>query len=92
MDGQVAPFEKIRGRAKALKRIRELVEEFKAKFPDKKIRAALSHAENPGEAAQMAEALSLILPLDGDVLLGEIGSTIGVHTGPGVVALFLYAV
>jgi len=92
IDGQVAPFEKIRGRAKALKRIRELVEEFKAKFPDKKIRAALSHAENPGEAAQMAEALSLILPLDGDVLLGEIGSTIGVHTGPGVVALFLYAV
>jgi len=92
VDGQVAPFEKIRGKAKALKRIQELVEEFRGKFPDHKIRAALSHAENPAEAVRLAQVLSELLPLDGEVLLGEIGSTIGVHTGPGVVALFLYAV
>jgi DegV family protein with EDD domain len=92
VDGQVAPFEKIRGKAKALKRIQELVEEFRGKFPDQKIRAALSHAENPAEAVRLAQVLSELLPLDGEVLLGEIGSTIGVHTGPGVVALFLYAV
>ena len=72
VDGQVAPFEKIRGKAKALKRIQELVEEFRGKFPDQKIRAALSHAENPAEAVRLAQVLSELLPLDGEVLLGEI--------------------
>ncbi len=91
-DGQVAPFEKIRGKAKALKRVRELVMEFQQKFPEKRIRAALSHATTQEEADQIAEALSQILPVEGDVLIGKIGPTIGVHTGPGVVALFLYSV
>lgn len=92
VDGEVAPFEKIRGKVKALKRVRELVNQFKEKFPDKSVRAALSHAVSPDEAAQIQEALAKILPVDGEVLMGEIGPTIGVHTGPGVVALFLYAV
>src|SRR5690554_901429 len=92
VDGEVAPFEKIRGKAKALKRVRELVDQFKEKFPDKGIRAALSHADSKEEAAQLSEALAKMLPIEGEVLIGEIGPTIGVHTGPGVVALFLYAV
>jgi DegV family protein with EDD domain len=92
VDGEVAPFEKIRGKAKALKRVRELVDQFKEKFPDQGIRAALSHADSKEEAAQLSEALAKMLPIEGEVLIGEIGPTIGVHTGPGVVALFLYAV
>ena len=32
VDGEVAPFEKIRGKAKALKRVRELVNQFKENF------------------------------------------------------------
>ena len=91
VDGEVAPFEKIRGKAKALKRVRELVVEFQEKFPEKKIRAAMSHATTSEKATQIAEALSRILPLEGEVLIGEIGPTIGVHTGPGVIALFLFA-
>ncbi|HKM42486.1 MAG TPA: DegV family protein, partial [Limnochordia bacterium] len=66
--------------------------EFQATVPDKRIRAALSHATTDEEANQIAEALSLALPVEGDVLIGEIGPTIGVHTGPGVVALFLYSI
>lgn len=91
-DGVVAPFEKIRGKAKAIKRVRELVIEFQQKYPEKRIRAALSHATTQEEADQIAEALALTLPVEGDVLIGNIGPTIGVHTGPGVVALFLYSV
>lgn len=92
VDGQVAPFEKVRGKSKALKRIRELTSEFKAQNPDKKLRAALSHADNYTEAKKFADELPNILDLDGEVLIGDIGPTIGVHTGPGAVALFLYAV
>ncbi len=92
VDGEVAPFEKIRGKAKALKRVRELVLEFQGRYPDKKIRAAMSHATTQEEANQIVEALSQALPVEGDVLIGEIGPTIGVHTGPGIVALFLYSV
>lgn len=91
-DGEVAPFEKIRGKAKALKRVRELAQEFQQKFPERRIRAALSHATTPEEAGRMVEELSLMLRVEGDVLVGKIGPTIGVHTGPGVIALFLYAV
>lgn len=91
-DGQVAPFEKIRGKAKALRRIQDLVREFQAKFPDRKIRAAVSHAASLEEAKEISEALQQMLPLDGEVLLGDIGPTIGVHTGPGAVALFLYSI
>ncbi|HKM42684.1 MAG TPA: DegV family protein [Limnochordia bacterium] len=92
VDGEVAPFEKIRGKAKALKRVRELILEFQARSPEKTIRAALSHATAPEEAEQVIDALKLVLPVGGEVVVGEIGPTIGVHTGPGVVALFLCAV
>ena len=92
VDGEVAPFEKIRGKAKALRRVRELILEFQAKFPEKKIRAAMSHATTQEEADQIVKALSETLPVEGDVIIGEIGPTIGVHTGPGIVALFLYSI
>lgn len=92
VDGEVAPFEKIRGKAKALKRVRELILEFQARSPEKTIRAALSHTTAPEEAEQVIDALKLVLPVGGEVVVGEIGPTIGVHTGPGVVALFLCAV
>ena len=71
VDGEVAPFEKIRGKAKALKRVRELVDQFKEKFPDQGIRAALSHADSKEEAAQLSEALAKMLPIEGEVLIGN---------------------
>lgn len=91
VDGQVAPFEKIRGKAKALKRLRELGAQFRERYPDRTLRAALSHADNPGEAEALAAVLPEILDLQDEVVVGEIGPTIGVHTGPGTVALFMYS-
>lgn len=91
-DAEVAPFEKIRGKTKALKRIRELSADFAKLYPDRKLRVALSHADNYAEAQKLADELAKLLNLDGEVLIGEIGPTIGVHTGPGAVALFLYVI
>lgn len=90
VDGEVAPFEKIRGKAKALKRVHELVLEFEKDFPDHRIRAALCHADAGREAEHMRDILAEILPGKGDIFMGEIGPTIGVHTGPGAIALFLF--
>ncbi|HAI51895.1 MAG TPA: DegV family protein [Limnochordia bacterium] len=92
VDGQVAPFEKIRGRAKAFKRLRELGAEFRERNPGKQLKAAVSHADNQTEADTLAEALPEILDLQDEVVVGEIGATIGVHAGPGTVAVFLYCV
>lgn len=91
-DGQVAPFEKVRGKSKALKRIRELCIEFAQRQPGRKLRAGISHADNFAGANQLAAELPQMLELDGEVIIGDIGPTIGVHTGPGCVALFLYFV
>lgn len=91
-DGQVAPAEKIRGRSKALRRLRELSQEFRQRYPGKQLQAAISHSDNLTEAQSLAEQLPEILDLDTPAIIGEIGPTIGVHTGPGTVALFLYFV
>ena len=92
VDGQVAPFEKIRGKATAMKRLRELSAEFRERYPERQLKAAISHADSYAEASALAELLPEMAGVDSDVILGEIGPTIGVHTGPGTIALFLYGV
>ena len=43
------------------------------------------------DAKQVAEMIKEKFPnLNGDVLINNIGTTIGSHTGPGTVAIFFY--
>lgn len=91
-DGQVAPFEKIRGKAKALRRLRELVAEMQTEYPGQKFQVGISNSECLEDAEKLAMQLKAELPVLSDVVIGQIGPTIGVHTGPGTVALFLYPV
>lgn len=91
-DGMVAPFEKIRGKTKALNRIRELMDDFKKQHPERKLNAAISNANAYADAERLAAYLEEQLPLDNKVIIGPIGPTIGVHTGAGTVALFIYPV
>ena len=88
-DGVVAPFEKIRGKSKAIRRIHELARALKDKYPGQSFRAGISHAMRLSEAQQFAELLKEELPIDGDIIIGPIGPTIGVHVGPGTLALLL---
>lgn len=92
VDGEVAPLEKIRGKTKAVKRIRELVEEFQQKYPEQKLRIGISNADCYEDTARLAEQLQEALELEGKVLVGDIGPTVGVHTGPGAIALFVYPI
>ncbi|NLJ74681.1 MAG: DegV family protein [Firmicutes bacterium] len=89
-DGVVAPFEKIRGKSKAIRRIHELARALEDQYPGQSFRAALTHAARPNEAQVFAEILKDELPIAGDIAVSYIGPTIGVHVGPGTLALLLY--
>lgn len=91
-DGQVAPFEKIRGKVRAMKRIRDLAQNLQEQYPERKFRIGISNSESNADAVKLAEQLREDLAVDGEVVISQIGPTIGVHTGPGTVALFVYPV
>jgi DegV family protein with EDD domain len=91
-DGMVAPFEKIRGRVKAINRIKEMMDRYKKQHPDRKLMAAISHANALHDAQRLADYLEEQHLLDSKIMIGSIGPTIGVHTGAGTIALFIYPV
>ena len=82
VDGEIHPHEKVRTRAKALLRMKEIVEEG-APYED----IAFIHEASEEEVASFAEFLR---PLSKAPLLsGRIGSVIGAYTGPGVLGFAL---
>lgn len=87
-EGIVAPFEKVRGRAKAFRRMVDYVAQ-RARGP---VAAAIAHADAPQAAAQLKKELAR-LPVEFTQLVTAcMGPTIGVHTGPGLVGMAFYAV
>ena len=82
VDGEVHPHEKVRTRAKALLRMREIAAEG-APYED----IAFIHEASEEEVASFVEFLQ---PLSkAPVIAGRIGSVIGAYTGPGVVGFAL---
>ncbi|MDI9413725.1 MAG: DegV family protein [Bacillota bacterium] len=91
-NGMVAPFEKSRGKNNALRRLLELGEVLVRRYPEQRFRVGISNSESQEEAERLSRSLQEVLPVDGDILISQMGPTIGVHTGPGVVALFILPV
>lgn len=75
-DGEVAPFERVRTRAKAVERIYQLASE---DVRSKRMFVATSGKEE--EAEQMAERLRPLLPHT-DIGTAQLGPIVGVYTGP----------
>lgn len=90
-NGIVTPFDKVRGKARAINRICDLFAEYVKARPNQKIRAALVHANCQDEAEQIAEKLKAEFGIE-DMLFGLIGPTVGVHVGPGTIALLWYPI
>ena len=82
-DGEVHPFQRVRSRAKALRRIRELVREG---GPYAEI--GVLYATDPDEAAALASDVADLAP-GMPVVVGRIGPGIGAHAGPGAVGVAL---
>lgn len=90
-DGSLAVKEKIRTKAKAEKRVIEKMVELAEGGRDYSGKCFISQSECLEDAREVARMVEETFPkLDGKVEVFDIGATIGVHTGPGTVALFFW--
>lgn len=84
-DGHLTAKEKIRGKKQTFDRIAELVKERVEEAGRQTI--YVCHADNPGEAEEFAARLQRECGFAA-VSCSYIGSTIGTHTGPGLITVF----
>ena len=82
VDGEIHPHEKVRSRAKALARMREIAS---AGAPYEEI--AFIHEISEDEVSSMAAHLAPLAKAP--LIVGRMGSVIGTYTGPGVVGFAL---
>jgi DegV family protein with EDD domain len=80
-DGQVQPLDRVRTRARAIRRLGELLRQ---DLPLEHL--AVMHAQAPEDAERIRADLARELP-DLSVEIGEIGAVLGTHVGPGAVGL-----
>ncbi|HHY32794.1 MAG TPA: DegV family protein [Firmicutes bacterium] len=89
-DGEVAPYEKVRGsRQKILARLVAVVKEHAP--AGKRLRAAVIHAVSPDEAAALKQVMERDFPCE-EVLTATVGPVIGCHAGPGTMAIAFHPV
>lgn len=85
--GELRAIEKCRGRARAFRRVAEMIHEL-AIAPEEQT-LYLCHSNAP-EAVEAYKAAILELTPFRDVSISMIGTTIGAHTGPGLVTAFYF--
>ena len=90
-DGSLAVKEKIRTKAKAINRVVEKMEELAEGGLDYSGKCYISQSECIDDAHEVASLIEQkFTKLNGKVEIFPLGATIGVHTGPGTVALFFW--
>lgn len=82
-DKVIVPFEKVRTRKKAMKRIADMLAEDAAKMP---LEAAIIHGNCLEDAEKWLEELSSLLP-DVQFTISHFGPVIGTHLGEGSMGL-----
>lgn len=85
-DGALAAMENVRTRGKALERLLTLTEEA---FGDKPVNVAVIHARAKEDGDALLKSVQKRFNVQ-DYLLGDLVSSLAVHGGPGVVAVFAY--
>ncbi len=84
-DGEVTPFEKIRGTKKVFNRLTGLFKDFINKNPGN-IKLGLAHASAFESLQEFKKKLSNVFDCS-DVVISEIGPVVGSHAGPGTLAV-----
>jgi len=89
--GKLIPREKIRGKNNVIKAIFNKMVENADDGVNYNGKCFISHSDCYEDARAVADLVETTFPnLNGKVLINDIGSTIGAHTGPGTVALFFF--
>jgi len=83
-DGQVVPVDKVRGGRAAHPRILELLAE--RADPSRPLIAAVAHANAPVWADRLRGLIEARFPV-AEMIVAEIGPTVGAHGGPGTVGV-----
>ena len=90
-DGSLAVIEKVRTKKRAASRVVEIMKERAVGGLDYSDKVYISNSECLKDAHMVGDAIEELFPkMNGKVQYSNIGSTIGVHTGPGTVALFYW--
>lgn len=90
-EGKLIPRYKIRTKKKVIKAIVDRMEENAEDGLDYSGKCYISQAACYEDARAVADLIESRFPkLDGKVLINDIGTTIGSHTGPGTVAVFFW--
>ena len=89
--GKLLPRKKVRGKAAVMEKMVETMENLVQNGLDYNGKVYMSHSACYEDAEKVAELIEARFPaLNGRVLINNIGTTIGSHTGPGTVALFFW--
>lgn len=86
-EGHLIPLSKVRGRKKSLIALVDAMEKQLGSWKDKNDMIFISHGDCEEDAQFVADHIKSRLGYD-SFLINYVGTTIGAHTGPGVVALF----
>ena len=90
-EGKLIPRQKIRTKRKVIQAIVEQMEQYAENGFDYNDKCYISHSACLEDAKTVATMIEERFPkLNGKVLINDIGTTIGSHTGPGTVALFFW--
>lgn len=89
--GKLLPRKKVRGKAAVIDKMVDTMEEMVQDGLDYNGKVYISHSACYEDAEKVAELIEArFSALNGRVLINNIGTTIGSHTGPGTVALFFW--
>ncbi|MCF0148915.1 MAG: DegV family protein [Clostridium sp.] len=89
--GKLIPRYKIRSKNKVIKAIVDKMQEDAKDGLDYSDKCYISHSYCYEDAKEVAKLIEERFPkLNGKVLINNVGTTIGSHTGPGTVALFFW--
>lgn len=89
--GKLIAREKIRTKKKAIKRLVEIMEEQAEGGLDYSGKCYISQSACMEDAQEVAKLIEEKFPkLNGKVIINNIGTVIGSHTGPGTIALFFW--
>ena len=92
VDGHLTPREKVRSKKKVIARIVEKMVEEAEDGTAYSGKCYISNSACREDAEAVAALIRETFPnLDGEILINNIGTTIGSHTGPGTVALFYWS-
>ncbi len=89
--GALVPREKIRTKEKVIRAIVDRMSQYAKDGENYSGKCYISNAACYEDARKVADLIEARFPhLDGKVVINDIGTTIGSHTGPGTVALFFF--